>query len=636
MFKKLFICYFSIIFSCCTIGQKIVFKEDSLDILSSQPVDESSMTPILFTRSSSVLFTEKPNKITIMKKIKGAKLYWTLSPEEDVFRYNLFYSVNGGEFKIYNPGTITVSSYVEVYQNIPLKRVYVCLSDEADGISEAREVRLTVMAPPVITVNPSIQIVDSGSTATFTVVASSMIPLSYQWQKDTSNMTNGGRFYGVDTATLKIASVETSDQGVYRCMVTNSIGNVMSNEATITIRLQDLSLKAHWKLNDGSGITAIDVTGNGNTGTLINGPMWTNGYLDGSLGFDGIDDYVSVGTSNFGATSEITISFWIYATGSGTGYQTLIIRNRYFNSFGVELSKTTGKFRSGLRTAAGVSYLSSNSVLPLNSWHHFAVTYRSGQRAVYLDGVPNGSNILTGDLAVSIYTTTIGSNGAGGQFFQGRLDDVRIYNRSLSAVEILSLFNEPSIKMKSSTSSEIKNSYFSVFSTTLPGSILTVSPLELFVSSGPVGGLFNPNSKIYILKNTGLSDISWTVSKTAEWLDLSITEGTLALGSSIPVEASINSNANNLEGGITTDTLTFTNSTFKIPSIYNTEEYVRQNLTGNVKTGTVKSDETPVRESYFELKNLEPGFYLFCVSAIDFSGNESEKSNQASITIPNY
>jgi hypothetical protein len=69
------------------------------------------------------------------------------------------------------------------------------------------------------------------------------------------------------------------------------------------------------------------------------------------------------------------------------------------------------------------------------------LTYRSGERVSYVDGLPDGSNAPpTGNLApYPSDTTTLGTNGAG-QYFRGRLDDVRIYNRALSAQEIQALF----------------------------------------------------------------------------------------------------------------------------------------------------------------------------------------------------
>src|SRR5437870_5241733 len=66
---------------------------------------------------------------------------------------------------------------------------------------------------------------------------------------------------------------------------------------------------AHWKLDDGSGSTAADATGNGHTGTLLNGPAWTpSGILDGALGFDGTNDQVQIPYDAALAPQQLTLA----------------------------------------------------------------------------------------------------------------------------------------------------------------------------------------------------------------------------------------------------------------------------------------------------------------------------------------
>lgn len=97
---------------------------------------------------------------------------------------------------------------------------------------------------------------------------------------------------------------------------------------------------------------------------------------------------------------------------------------------------------------------------------------------------------------------------------------------------------------------------FSLIST---GSI-SVFPAENFNSSGNQGGTFSPMSKIYTLTNPGNSSINWAATKSASWLTLSQTSGTLSSGGSAQVTVSINSNANNLSFGLYSDNVSFTNT----------------------------------------------------------------------------
>ncbi|MBI3413986.1 MAG: HYR domain-containing protein, partial [Verrucomicrobia bacterium] len=74
----------------------------------------------------------------------------------------------------------------------------------------------------------------------------------------------------------------------------------------------DAGLVGYWKLDDGSGLSAVDSSGNGNTGTLLNGPTWTSGQFGGGLSLDGVNDYVSVNNApSLNPSSQITLSAWI-------------------------------------------------------------------------------------------------------------------------------------------------------------------------------------------------------------------------------------------------------------------------------------------------------------------------------------
>jgi hypothetical protein len=94
-----------------------------------------------------------------------------------------------------------------------------------------------------------------------------------------------------------------------------------------------------------------------------------------------------------------------------------------------------------------------------------------------------------------------------------------------------------------------------------PGAGMAVTPGDAFSSSGGAGGPFSPSSKVYTLTNQSTSSINYTVSKTATWVTLSSTGGTLAAGANTTVTVSINSNANSLAVGTYNDTVTFTNTT---------------------------------------------------------------------------
>jgi hypothetical protein len=89
--------------------------------------------------------------------------------------------------------------------------------------------------PPAITQHPNNQTIPPYGTASFTVQATGDAPLSYQWQKDGSNLSDGGRISGATTATLQILNADAADQGSYRCIVSNPYGSAISNSASLTL-----------------------------------------------------------------------------------------------------------------------------------------------------------------------------------------------------------------------------------------------------------------------------------------------------------------------------------------------------------------------------------------------------------------
>jgi len=88
---------------------------------------------------------------------------------------------------------------------------------------------------PVFVSHPSARTVAAGTGTNFTVVVSSPTALTYQWQHEGTNISNGGHYSGVNTATLTISNADPSDAGAYRCKVTNSSGPNTSNPANLTV-----------------------------------------------------------------------------------------------------------------------------------------------------------------------------------------------------------------------------------------------------------------------------------------------------------------------------------------------------------------------------------------------------------------
>lgn len=209
----------------------------------------------------------------------------------------------------------------------------------------------------------------------------------------------------------------------------------------------DTSLKGYWSFNgkDISGTTAYDRSGVGNNGTLTNGPAVTPGKIGQALEFDGSNDRVAIASSGsaLNLTSALTYSAWIYPQTFGGGSLGRIIDKNVGNSgvFLVDNSNITSGLGFGYNGGGLVS--SNNNAITLNKWQHVVVTYNSGTVAFYVDGTLNIGGLSAGGLASDTGAFAIGerSNGAADRGFDGYIDEVRVYNRALTASEISALYN---------------------------------------------------------------------------------------------------------------------------------------------------------------------------------------------------
>lgn len=137
---------------------------------------------------------------------------------------------NGGHYSGATTATLTVSS---ADSNDVAN--YRCVVTDSNGSTTSNQAGLTLKSATAITTHPTNKSVAAGGSTTFTVAATGSGTLSYQWQKNSVNLSNGGHYSGVTTATLTITSADSGDAATYRCVVTGDCGSATSNGATLTV-----------------------------------------------------------------------------------------------------------------------------------------------------------------------------------------------------------------------------------------------------------------------------------------------------------------------------------------------------------------------------------------------------------------
>jgi hypothetical protein len=206
---------------------------------------------------------------------------------------------------------------------------------------------------------------------------------------------------------------------------------------------------AAYNFDDGGGPMLADHSGRANHGTL-SGATWTTlGKFGGALSFDGVDDWVTVAnSSSLSLSTGMTLEAWVFPTANGGGtWRNIVIKERS-NGEVYNLYSNTAVNRPAVyvvrASQPGTAVETrGSSQLSVNVWTHLAATYDGKTVRLFRNGTQFGSKAVSGTLLTSSGALRIGGNSLWGEFFKGRIDDLRIYNRALTPAEIVTDMNTP-------------------------------------------------------------------------------------------------------------------------------------------------------------------------------------------------
>jgi len=206
-------------------------------------------------------------------------------------------------------------------------------------------------------------------------------------------------------------------------------------------------LVGHWTMSQDSlkSLTILaDKTPYGNDGTIYGATFAADrkGKANSAMSFDGVDDYIDCGNdSSLDITDAITLEAWIYKNVGGQSFQRIVQKGNVNQAYGLLFESTT-TLKARLYLGADTDFTLQTN-FDTGKWKHVVMTYDSHYIKGYVDGV----NVYTSaDQNCTIGTIghnlQIGRRGDGhtGTYFNGLIDDVRIYNRALSAEEIKLLY----------------------------------------------------------------------------------------------------------------------------------------------------------------------------------------------------
>jgi hypothetical protein len=288
----------------------------------------------------------------------------------------------------------------------------------------------------------------------------------------------------------------------------------ISSTALVTIASYPTP-RAHWKLDETSGTTVSDSSGNANTGTSVNGPVWTSGKIGNALSFDGVDDFVTLPNSIV-SSSVGSVSMWVktptnfadsgmlfysssVSTGNGGGAENELHLN-YLSDERIQFFIEGG--------SADVSIVSASTYAD-NAWHHLAATWDiNGNAILYIDGAQAGYSVHDANNFTGSARTYLGRPAVSTRYYTGLIDEVRLFNVAIGASQIQALYSDQ-------TAPAVSSSIFAF--DTAPNQLkLTFSepvtidqPLTSLVISRTGGGTVLPTGYTYdALTSTVIFDLS--------------------------------------------------------------------------------------------------------------------------------
>ena len=219
---------------------------------------------------------------------------------------------------------------------------------------------------------------------------------------------------------------------------------------TALAHAQGPSLVVHYELDETSGTLVSDSSGNGLDAQTMGGASWAPGLIGGGLDLDeGLNGHAASPHDPLHNVAQLTIAAWVNVDELGN-YDGVLTKGSTVSPYSLMLSNPDGTFDPKFKfqinnffppNGTGGGIYTSSGNLATNQWHHIAVTFDEQDVRLYLDGVLDSVHNASG---VIIGTTTedliMGVDLPGGdEYFDGTLDDVRLYDGPLSASEIADL-----------------------------------------------------------------------------------------------------------------------------------------------------------------------------------------------------
>ena len=237
---------------------------------------------------------------------------------------------------------------------------------------------------------------------------------------------------------IEVDAADAAGNRSAKAAITRSVGACSPTQSVS-------GLVAAYGFDETTGSGTNDASGHSNHGTLTGAARTASGRFGRAVSFDGVNDQVAVPDSaSLDLTDEMTLEAWVRPTSANAGWRTVVMKEQADDLVYGLYAAATGFRPSGHVFVGGDDErVQAPSALPANQWSHLATTYDGSALRIYVNGSLADTFATTGVMTASSGTLRIGGNTIWDEWFDGSIDEIRVYERALTGDEIQDDMDDP-------------------------------------------------------------------------------------------------------------------------------------------------------------------------------------------------